>query len=223
MAAPDGADGPHAFVADVASPELSDEDHHHLARALRLRRGDSFTVSDGRGAWRRCRFGDVVLPDGEIVTVPPPTIALTVGFALTKGSKPELVCQKLTELGIDHIVPFVAERSVARWDDTKAAKNQARLERVIREAAMQSRRVHLPTLHPLGTFGGFVGTEAVRADGRGRPLTAAHTTVLIGPEGGWADEERVELDEVSLGAHVLRAETAAIAAGALMAHARAQT
>ncbi len=70
--------------------------------------------------------------------------ALTVGFALVKGERPELIVQKLTELGIDRIVPFVAERSVVRWDGDRAAGHVERLRRVAREAAMQSRRCWLP-------------------------------------------------------------------------------
>ncbi len=219
---PDGRGGPHAFVGDLDVPRLSEDDHHHLARALRLRDGDPLTVSDGRGRWRPCRFGTPLVPEGEIRTVGRPAPVLTIGFALTKGpARPELVVQKLTELGIDRIVPFRAAHSVARWEDDRAPKNLARLRRIAREAAMQSRRVWLPEIAELADFAELAADgDAVRAQRGGAPLTGDHTTVLIGPEGGWSATERDRLGEVDLAEHVLRAETAAIAAATLMAAAR---
>jgi 16S rRNA (uracil1498-N3)-methyltransferase len=213
---PDGSDGPHVFVADIAAPHLDQADDHHLRRALRLRDGDPFTVSDGRGQWRQCRLGAVVEVTGETVEVAKPESTLAVAFALTKGAKPELVVQKLTELGIDRILMFCSRRSIARWDDAKEAKNLVRLGRIAREAGMQSRRVRLPEVAMIGTFSDAAGLDgAVMADSAGGPLTA-QTTVLIGPEGGWAPEERAELPTVCLGPHVLRAETAAIATATLL-------
>src|SRR5690606_31560147 len=97
------------------------DDHHHLARVRRLRRGDALVLGDGRGSWRHATFDERVPGElGEVVTTARPEPAVGVGFALVKGSKPELVVQKLTELGVDRIQPFVAARSVVRWDDTKA-------------------------------------------------------------------------------------------------------
>ncbi len=219
-AGPNGAGGPHVFVSDLEHLELDDSDRHHLEKSLRLRHGDPLTATDGRGSWRSCRFGPALAPDGAVTFVPAPATTLMIGFALTKGARPELVVQKLTELGIDRIVPFVADRSVARWDDTKAAKQHTRLERVAREAAMQSRQVRLPVLSPLATFDEVAVDSAVRAERGGPQLARADTMVLIGPEGGWAAEEAASLKEVGLGPHVLRAETAAIAAGTLMASLR---
>jgi len=107
----------HAFVADVESPELGPDDRHHLERVLRLRPGDELTVADGAGRWRRCRFGPVVEVDGEVEVEPPPAPAITLAFALTKGERPEWTVQKLTEVGVDRIVPFVSDRSIVRWDE----------------------------------------------------------------------------------------------------------
>src|SRR3954451_7224578 len=144
----------HAFVVDLDGPELDDGDVHHLERVLRLRAGEAVTVSDGRGRWRACRFGAgaVLEVDGPIVSTPRPDPALTMCFALVKGERPEWVVQKLTEVGIDRIVPFVAERSVVRWDEAKAARQHARLVHVAREASMQSRRVRLPVVQAVTSF-----------------------------------------------------------------------
>jgi 16S rRNA (uracil1498-N3)-methyltransferase len=215
----------HVFVADLADPQLDDADRHHLERVLRLRAGEEVTVSDGRGGWRRCTFGagGDLQPEGEVEQRPQPAPAITVAFALTKGDKPELTVQKLTELGVDRIVPFVAARSVVRWDDERAARQVERLRRVAREAGMQSRRAHLPEVAEVADFATVARLPgAVLADAGGQPPALATPAVLVGPEGGWSDEERAAgLPCAGLGDHVLRAETAAITAAALWTALRA--
>lgn len=223
MTLPDGRRGPHVFVADLEQPDLAADDRHHLARVLRLRDGDELTVSDGAGRWRTCVFAPGLLPvTSEIEHHDAPTRRLTVAFALTKASKPELVVQKLTELGIDAIVPFASARSVVRWDEAKADRQHERFQRVAREAAMQSRRVRLPDVHHLTSFDAVVALPGAHlAERSGGQLGAEVSTLVIGPEGGWDDVERVALPTVGLGTNVLRAETAAIAAGTLLAAVRA--
>ena len=130
---------PLIFVADLDEPVAEDADRHHLSKALRVRSGDDVTVCDGRGAWRRCRWGEALEPTSELSSADPPTPELTVAFALVKGSRPELVTQKLTELGIDVIVPFVAERSVVRWSLDRQEHHLERLGRVAREAGNANR------------------------------------------------------------------------------------
>ena len=134
----------HAFVAELAAPVLDAGDRHHLERVLRLRPGDCVSVSDGHGGWRLCRFGPVLEPAGEVARDPGPSPTVTVAFALTKGERPEWAVQKLTEVGVDRIVPMAAARSVVRWGPDRAAANVERLRRVAREAAMQCRRTWLP-------------------------------------------------------------------------------
>lgn len=211
--------GPLAFVADLHMPELDDDDLHHLQRVLRLRPGAPLTVGDGLGRWRPAQLTDArVEPTGPIEELASPEPRLSVGFALVKGDKPELVVQKLTELGIDRIVPFRAARSVVRWDDAKAAKAVARLRVVARAAAMQSHRPHLPGIADVTDLRDLVAEDGVAmADRQGAAIGPAHATVLVGPEGGWSDEERaISVPRVALGVHVLRAETAAITAGVLL-------
>ena len=220
---PDGSGGPHVFVTDLDAPVLDPPDRHHLERVRRVRAGDALTVGDGRGRWRPCRMGEPVEPTGEIVVVPEPSPLVTVAFALVKGERPEWVTQKLTELGVDTIVPFVAERSVVRWDDRRVSTNHERLTKVAREASMQCRRAWLPVVEPLATFAQVAGRAgAVLAHKGGPPLAHDATTVLIGPEGGWSPTElETGLAQVSLGVHVLRADTAAIVAGTLLSAHRA--
>lgn len=216
-AGPTGRDGPHVFVADLDHPVLDADDHHHLGRVLRVRPGDPCTVGDGLGSWRACRFGDELTVDGPVVRVPRPEPSLAVGFALIKGARPDLVVQKLTELGVDRIVAFVADRSVVRWDDDKQAHHHQRWQRVVKEAAMQSRQVWLPQVDPICRFDAAADLPGAHLAELGvEPLGGSVHTVLVGPEGGWTPAERVGRPVVGLGPHVLRAETAAVAAAVLM-------
>jgi len=210
------------LVDDLGSPELAADDLHHLSRVLRLRAGEVVCATDGRGGWQLTTFtGSAALePTGEQGVQPAPSPRLTVGFALVKGERPELVVQKLTELGVDHIVPFTARRSVVRWDESKAAKQFERLRRVAREACAQSRRLHVPVVGGVGdepdrlaSLAQLRAAGAVLADAGGRALRRDDQMVLIGPEGGWDPEESDGADRVAVGDNVLRAETAAIAVG----------
>lgn len=208
----------HAFVADIDVPVLAPEDRHHLERVLRLRRGERLTVSDGAGRWRPCTFGTALEPEGDVVREPSPTPPITVAFALLKGERPELVVQKLTELGVDRIAPMVTARCVVHWDVDGSRRHATRLRRVAREAAMQSRRSWLPTVEEVRPFAEVARQpDSVLADAGGGPLSLEWPVVLVGPEGGWSPaESSCGLPTVRLAPNVLRAETAAIAAGALL-------
>ena len=217
-ATPGRGTGPHVFVDDLDRPVLSADDRHHLARSLRTRPGEPLTISDGRGRWRAARFGDEVEAVGPVVEVPRPEPALTVALAPVKGQRPEWAVQKLTELGVDAIWLLVADRSVVRWQGDKAAAHAARLAKVAREAAMQSRRCDLPTVRA-----GVPVAEAVAVPGAamahpgGAPPGLDRPVVLIGPEGGWSEAELERAPgTVDLGPTVLRAETAAVVAASLL-------
>jgi 16S rRNA (uracil1498-N3)-methyltransferase len=215
---PDGP-APHLVVASVEAPVLDDAALHHLSRVRRIRAGDPLTVTDGDGTWRWCRFRDGadLEADGEVQHVPRPEPELTVAFALTKADKPDLVVQKLTELGIDRIVPFRAERSVVRWDPEKAARQRERLLAIARSACEQAHRCWLPVVEPVTDVADLAARGAFRLDRGPVTLDPTTTVVAVGPEGGWSEAERRALSQVSgLGPHVLRAETAAITAGAVL-------
>lgn len=232
---PDGS-APHVIVGDVAAPELSEADRHHLVRVRRLRIGDALTVTDGAGSWRHCVLGDdgSLSGAGDIVHVPRPAPEIAVAFALTKGDKPDWTVQKLTELGVDRIIPFRAERSVVRWDEAKARANHERMESIARSAVEQSHRVWLPVVEEVTDVASLAARGAVRADrsadrrfdgwrdlgggdGAGVPAVSIPAVVAVGPEGGWSDDERELLPRaMGLGQHVLRAETAALAAAVVL-------
>lgn len=215
--------GPHVFVDDLDRPELTDDDRHHLTRSLRLRAGDALTLSDGTGRWRGARFGLEVEPDGAIEAVAEVGPDVIVALTPVKGQRPEWAVQKLTELGVDAIWLLVADRSVVRWDGPRADHHRDRLRRVAREAAMQSRRCTLPDLRvglPVAEV--LAGSmPPVLADPGGGTL-ALGAPVLVGPEGGWSDDELAAAPATAgLGPTVLRAETAAVAVGVLLTALRA--
>ena len=219
--------GPLVFVADLHAPVLTTEDEHHLGRVLRLRAGDALVVGDGAGRWRPATFGPSLEPTGAVEQALPPSPPIGVAFGLTKGDKPELVVQKLTELGVDRIVPFRAARSVVQWDEAKADKATLRWRAVARAAAMQCHRPWLPQVDPVTELAVVLAERGVAlADRGGRPLGLDTPVVVVGPEGGWAPEERATaarlgVASVVVGDHVLRAETAAVTVAALLAALRA--
>ncbi len=208
----------HVFVEDLDAPILESDDAHHLARVLRLRDGERVSASDGRGRWRICTYSSVgLVVDGDVEAEPGRDLAVL--FALSKGDKPESAVQKLTELGVSRIVPFVADRSVVKWDQTKSQRNIERLRKVAREAAMQSRQVWLPVVDDvqpsLAAAIASVG-DVVVAEPGGATLDASVSAIAVGPEGGFTPAELEGRRTVSLPGGVLRAETAAVVAGALL-------
>jgi 16S rRNA (uracil1498-N3)-methyltransferase len=211
--------------------ELPDDTVRHFVRVLRLRTGEGVSVTDGSGGFRSCvvpldfASSGRLEPTGEARRSQRSEPSVAVGLALSKGDKPELAVQKLTELGVDRIALFASERSVVRWDDgEKAARNLTRLRSVAVEALQQSRGLFLPSVE-LSNFDELASEAGVvRADAGGRaPSLQTDRLVLIGPEGGWSEGERDRLPvAVSIATNVLRAETAAIATAALWVAMRSQ-
>jgi 16S rRNA (uracil1498-N3)-methyltransferase len=206
----------HVLVADVAVPVLADADAHHLVRVLRLRPGATVTVCDGAGAWRACRLtadGRLDL-DGAVVTDHRPD-EITVAFTPVKGDRPEWTVQKLTEIGVTTIIPMTTERGIVHWKGERSVGHVERLRAVARAALGQCRRTWMPTLAPLTAFTTVLAEhpDAALADLAGTAIPLTQRTILIGPEGGWSERERRSARTiVTLGDHVLRAETAALVA-----------
>ncbi|HET9732680.1 MAG TPA: RsmE family RNA methyltransferase [Acidimicrobiales bacterium] len=218
----------HVFVGDPSAPELDPADAHHLERVLRLRDGETVTASDGAGRVVTCRVVRAgktleLAPDGPVLTERLAQPLVTVAMAPVKGERVEWAVQKLTELGVDEIVPLVCRRSVVRWDGERGERHIERLARVAREAAMQCRRAHLPIIGPVRSVAEALAAAAgaglapCAADMGGEPPTLSRPFVLVGPEGGWEEDELpTDLPRVALAEHVLRTETAAVTAAALL-------
>lgn len=236
------------FVPDLDDPRCAEEDAHHLLDVLRLGEGALVAASDGAGRFRICRLsveagasrgrrgrGALLEGIGETVSQPAPPGPVTVAFALLKGERTEWAVQKLTELGVDRIVPLLTARTVVRLDLAGAARRAERLRRVAREAAAQARRTRLPELAEPTPLAAFLAAQQAAPGEDGRGLTALAEPgaqaldgrtrrILVGPEGGWAPEElQLVGHRVGLGPNVLRAETAAVVAGTLLTAARSGT
>jgi 16S rRNA (uracil1498-N3)-methyltransferase len=235
------------FVEEIRSgqAELSGDDARHLTRVLRVEPGERYEISDNRNVFlaeiETAHKERVVFRALEKLAPPVPEARIVLCAALIKFDRFEWMIEKATELGIARIVPVKAARS-EHGLERAAHKRVERWRRIAIEASQQSRRAHLPEIdEPIG-FREALAIPATRLD-TGRTLryvadenpaaplipsvlprerTASdEIAILIGPEGGWTDEERAAFgrDEpgarwtaVSLGPTILRAETAAIAA-----------
>jgi 16S rRNA (uracil1498-N3)-methyltransferase len=220
------------FVDDLEALDLADADRHHLGRVLRLRPGELVIAADGAGTWRctTVRTGEPTVrleATGPLVHEARATPPVSVAFAPVKGDRPEWTVQKLTELGVDRILPITTSRSVVRWEGPRAAKAVVRLRAIAREAAAQCRAVWLPEVAEARPLEELVCTEAdtlALCVPGGPPPSLATPTLAVGPEGGWTDTELERAPAtVGLGPTVLRAETAALSAGVLLTGLRAAT
>lgn len=232
---------PHFFAGAPEPGEaviLSSEDAGHAVRSLRLRVGDEFTSSDGRGAVATCRVlrAERLLVEGEVIDrswESRPRPSLSVVLAPPKGDRLTWGVQKLVEVGADEIVLVQASRSIRKWPGERADRVGPRLAAVVREAAKQSRRRFEPSVS-----GPVPWDEAVVPSAHGMlvvlwerargglleslpPEAPDEVTLVIGPEGGIPEEdvrvaERAGAAVASLGPNVLRTETAAVAAAAVV-------
>jgi 16S rRNA (uracil1498-N3)-methyltransferase len=229
------------FVETVRNgqAELTGDHAEHLRRVLRAERGQRFEISDNERVYLAeieafCK-GQVQFRVLEEVAAETPAARFTLLVSLIKFDRFEWIVEKATELGAEVIVPVKAERS-EKGLDVAAAKRLDRWRRIALESSQQSRRTRIPqVMEPLS----FALALSVKSDyrflldediGAGAILEAApaqrsaadRVSLLVGPEGGWTESERKEAAEkqwraVSLGPQILRAETAAIAALAVLA------
>ncbi len=222
----------HRFYAAVQGGRVrfSRAQVHQIRHVLRLGDGAEVAVFDGSGGeWVARLEGDSAQLLRAVERPAEPETQLTLYQALIKGPRFELVLQKGTELGIVRFVPFLAERSVA------TAGKPARWRSIVTEAAEQSGRRIVPDIDPVLTFDDMIA-EATREgvpfmpwEGAERPrLGTVHRpsrrmSLIIGPEGGFSEGEVERARSrgavtVTLGRRILRSETAAIVAAALLLH-----
>jgi 16S rRNA (uracil1498-N3)-methyltransferase len=232
------------YLEDLDELVVDVDDAHHLVDVLRLSMGARVIAGDGAGSWRCCRVRDMsraargrqasvgLEPDGPIVSEPAPRAPVAIGFSVMKGERAEWTVQKLSELGVDTIVPLVSERTVVRLDEASARRRGERFRRIAREASAQSRRVRLPEVRDPVALADLMEevplfaespAQVVFAEPGGGPLPRGTTMILTGPEGGWAPEEVASgWPRVDLGPQILRAETAAIVAGTILVALRSE-
>lgn len=203
------------------------------ARVLRLAVGAPVRLFDGRGLEAPAA---IVSLDGEVRCAADPPVRVTHDGAevvlvqcLPKGAKLDVVVRMATEVGVAAVRLAIAERSVARPDEARAAARTARLSRIAAEAARQSLRATVPEVFapaPLAQVTASAPRDAARLFLDVGARAAAPVAldgpcwIVVGPEGGLTAAERAALREqgwqpVGLGAGVLRVETAAVVAVAL--------
>ncbi|HEV2859504.1 MAG TPA: 16S rRNA (uracil(1498)-N(3))-methyltransferase [Pyrinomonadaceae bacterium] len=232
---------PEAFAAGRVV--LSADETRHLRDVLRLRAGEEAYVFDGEGREFACRVAEAggrgagaVLEVNEEAGPPSPEspLELTLAAALLKGEKFDLVVQKATELGVTRVVPVMTKRADVRLRDARDAEARvARWRRLALEAAKQSGRARVPSVEMPAQFESLVSRagslRVLFAERGGASLGevarggATEAVALVGPEGGWEEEELGLAGErgwklVTLGGRTLRAETAAVVACALVQH-----
>jgi 16S rRNA (uracil1498-N3)-methyltransferase len=218
---------------------LDGDEGRHAATVRRIRAGEVIDVADGAGSVARCAVTSVgrhhlELRVDDVSTVPEPAVRLVLAQALAKGGRDELAVESATEVGVDAVIPWQAERSVVRWAGERGDRGRAKWQATAREAAKQSRRARVPAVEPALTTTALAGRLAaadlgvVLHEAAQRPLdqvqlpASGEIVVVVGPEGGIAESEVTALEQVGavavrLGPEVLRTSTAGPVALALLA------
>ncbi|MGI5160013.1 16S rRNA (uracil(1498)-N(3))-methyltransferase [Microbispora sp. CA-102843] len=232
------------FLSDAAGQAadtivLDGPEGRHAAAVRRLRPGERIDLTDGAGRVAECT---VTAAGKDSLTaevlrrfeLPPPRPRLVVVQGLPKGDRGELAVEMMTEAGVDVIVPWAAARCVTQWKGDRAAKALARWRSTAREAAKQARRFHLPevteqaTTAAVGSLVSAAALAVVLHEEAAEPLSRlplpeepGDIVMIVGPEGGVADEEIAALRAAGavpalLGPTVLRTSTAGVAAAAVL-------
>ncbi|GAA2034494.1 16S rRNA (uracil(1498)-N(3))-methyltransferase [Yaniella flava] len=206
----------------------------HAVRSQRLQSGDAVLLSDGAGT---LAVGTIAHADPQHTTVDigtvevqaPPAVRINLVQALAKGDRDLLAAEMGTEIGVDSVTPWQAQRSIVRIRAERATKMLGKWEAKLHAAAQQSRRAFIPQLRePL--HGSSIAT--LQDTGEGQHLVVLHEDgqhdlsevlervqglhtihLVVGPEGGVAPEELAAVENVKgsavkIGANVLRASTA---------------
>ena len=217
------------------------EEAYHLSTVLRMKPGAVVTATDGQGVVYYLELTEVnsTTVCGEVLRETrdhsEPTLRITLLQSILKGEKMDWVLQKGTEIGISAFIPFLSTRTVARPEPKHYRRKQERWQKIVAEAAKQSGRGIIPTVNPITPWARLakilshqyviVAWEEEKSlslrtalAGREKP---AEVFLIIGPEGGLAEEEVEELSAwgalpVSLGPRILRAETAGPVTAALI-------
>ena len=209
-------------LAAGATVELTSDERHH-ARVVRVRDGEEVEVFNGRGAG----FFGIYENDAIRLTTPAPDrespVAIHLAMAVIQIEKFELVLQKATELGVRSIIPMVTERVEIRPERYRGKQELWR--KIIFEAVKQSGRARIPELEEPAEFEDVITRDGLKilfdADAPATQQPANPATLLIGPEGGFSENELQAARDHGcafdrLGPRRLRAETAAIVAAAII-------
>ncbi|MCU9807158.1 16S rRNA (uracil(1498)-N(3))-methyltransferase [Paraclostridium sp. AKS46] len=220
---------------------IDGEDVKHISKVLRCRIGEELEICDNDNNEYICEItnidkSQVELNIVEVVDIERESdLKIKVYQGLPKGPKMEMILQKLTEVGVDEIILVQTKRTVVKVDDKKEDKKIERWERIIYEAAKQSKRGKIPKLRGVLSFKEALAdmkendfniapyenerTKSIKQAIKG--VDIKNIGIFVGPEGGFEDTEIKAIEEiggqsVSLGPRILRTETASLVASSIV-------
>lgn len=219
--------------------ELDADRSRYLTRVLRLRGGDSLLVFNGEGSEFRAtllgagKSSATLRIDEATVANTESGLRLHLVQGISRGERMDFVVQKATELGVKRITPVLTEYGVVKLDARRAGKRRDHWQKVAASACEQCGRVRLPLVDPPVTLKDWFGAATANVDTQLILKPGADTSLstvtapskkicmLIGPEGGFSDSEYEDADiagfhPVAMGPRILRTETAAAAAIAIL-------
>lgn len=220
---------------------IEGEDVKHISKVLRCKENDKLEVCDMDNNEYICQIKEInkdsiLLDIIEKVNIKRESnLKVKLYQGMPKGTKMELILQKLTEIGVDEIVLVQTKRSVTKIDNKKEDKKIERWERIIYEAAKQSKRGKIPTLTGVLTFNEALEdmkgndlnlcpyenerTVVIKDAIKGKQIN--NIGIFVGPEGGFEEKEiekiqNIDGQVVSLGPRILRTETASVVASSIV-------
>lgn len=224
------------FVENMEKDEfiIGKEDHHHIKKVMRMKNDDEIICINKKREVYLCQIEDIESGKIRVLSLLNQDcelpVSVTLIYALPKSDKFEFVLQKATELGVDRIVPLKTRRSIIKTDRKTFHKKYERFNKILKEAAEQSYRNHIPKISELidlkevKDYLGMHNIVAYEEKAKENELSLfkqvlsnVHIgdtiTIIVGCEGGF-DEDEIELLEqmgvqaCSLGKRILRSETA---------------
>lgn len=220
---------------------IEGEDVKHILRVLRCKENDKLEVCDMDNNEYICEIREInkdniLLDIIEKVNIKrESSLKVKLYQGMPKGTKMELILQKLTEIGVDEIVLVQTKRSVTKIDNKKEDKKIERWERIIYEAAKQSKRGKIPTLRGVLSFKEalkdmenndlnlcpYENERTISIKECLKDVNASTIGIFVGPEGGFEEDEIEKIQDmdgkvVSLGPRILRTETASVVASSIV-------
>ncbi|MFR3568162.1 MAG: 16S rRNA (uracil(1498)-N(3))-methyltransferase [Paraclostridium sordellii] len=220
---------------------IEGEDVKHISKVLRCRVGEELEICDNDNNEYICEITSIDKSEVQLNIIDKVDIKresdlkIKVYQGLPKGPKMEMILQKLTEVGVDEIILVQTKRTVVKVEDKKEDKKIERWERIIYEAAKQSKRGKIPKLRGILSFKEALSdmdkndlniapyenerTKSIKQAIKGQDIN--NIGIFVGPEGGFEDTEIKDIEDiggqsVSLGPRILRTETASLVASSIV-------
>ncbi|CEO07993.1 methyltransferase [[Clostridium] sordellii] len=220
---------------------IEGEDVKHISKVLRCRVGEELEICDNDNNEYICEITSIDKSEVKLNIIDKVDIKresdlkIKVYQGLPKGPKMEMILQKLTEVGVDEIILVQTKRTVVKVEDKKEDKKIERWERIIYEAAKQSKRGKIPKLRGILSFKEALSdmgkndlniapyenerTKSIKQAIKGQDIN--NIGIFVGPEGGFEDTEIKDIEDiggqsVSLGPRILRTETASLVASSIV-------